>query len=54
LTGRPNYDEIFESVKEWHQHSPNDFVGMCPACLIVFIVPSPRWLLLLRRRLLLL
>ena len=26
-TGRPNYDKIFESVKEWHQHSPNEFVG---------------------------
>jgi hypothetical protein len=31
LTGRPNYDKIFASVKEWHQHSPNEFVGACSA-----------------------
>merc|ERR1711871_531276 len=27
-TGRPNYDDIFSEVRSWHQHSPNDFVGV--------------------------
>merc|ERR1711871_466146 len=27
-TGRPNYDDIFSEVRSWHQHSPNEFVGV--------------------------
>merc|ERR1711865_930588 len=28
LKGRPNYDKIFQEVREWHRNSPCDYVGV--------------------------